>query len=80
MKEKMMPYMQGGAKGYIPPKGSAGSEARGEYSHKKNPRPVPMKGSSISAESEFGQNSDRMKMMGLKKEEAKKESLRGYGC
>ncbi len=79
-KDKMMPYMDKGSKGYVPPKGSAGGEAFGEYSYKKNPRPVPMKGSNISGESEFGQNADRSKMMSLKSEEAKKESLRGYGC
>jgi hypothetical protein len=79
-KEKMMPYMQGYNNGYIPPKGSAGSEARGEYSTKGNPRPVPKKGSSISAASEFGRNADREKVMRLKDEEAKKESLRGMGC
>lgn len=79
-KEKMMPYMTGYGKGYIPPKGNAGGEARGEYSYKKNPRPVPKKGSAISSDSEFGQNADRSKLMSLKDQQAKKESLRGYGC
>lgn len=79
-KEKMMPYMTGYSNGYIPPKGNAGSEARGEYSTKKNPRPVPRKGSQISSDSEFGRNSDREKIMRLKGEQAKKESLRGMGC
>lgn len=72
--------MEGGSKGYVPPKGSAGGEARGAFSYKKNPRPVPMKGSSISGESEFGQNADKEKVVRMKNEEAKKESLRGYGC
>lgn len=79
-KQKMMPYMQAYNNGYIPPKGSAGSEARGEYSSKGNPRPAPKKGSSISAASEFGRNSDREKIMGMKDKEAQKESLRGIGC
>lgn len=79
-KEKMMPYMQGSAAGYVPPKGNAGSEAKGEYSYKSNPRAVPKKGSSIASASEFGTNADRQKMMGLKDEQAKKESLRGKGC
>ena len=79
-KPKMMPYMQGYNNGYVPPKGSAGSEAFGEYSVKHNPRAVPKKGSSISSASEFGRNADREKMMRLKDEEARKESLRGMGC
>lgn len=80
VKPKMMPYMEGYNNGYIPPKGNAGSEARGEYSNKSNPRPIPKKGSSISSASEFGRNADREKMVRLKDEEAKKESLRGMGC
>jgi hypothetical protein len=79
-KEKMMPYMQGYNNGYIPPKGNAGSEARGQYSSKSNPRPVPKKGSSISSASEFGRNPDKQKIMGLKDRQAQKESLRGIGC
>lgn len=79
-KQKMMPYMTGYSNGYVPPKGSAGGEAFGEYSYKKNPRPVPMVGSQISSTSNFGQNSDRSKLMGLKDQQLKKESLRGYGC
>ena len=78
--KKMMPYMEGYSKGYMPPKGSAGGEAFGEYSYKKNPREVPKKGSEISGESNFGQNADRMKAMKLQREQAKNESLRGYGC
>jgi hypothetical protein len=78
-KEKMMPYMDGYNRGYIPPKGSAGGEAFGEWSYKTNPRTRPERGSQIGAASEFGQNADRMKLMSLKEEEMKKESLRGYG-
>ncbi len=79
-KQKMMPYMQGTGSGYIPPKGNAGSEGKGQYSTKGNPKPVPKKGSSIGAASEFGRNADREKIMRLKDEESKKESLRGMGC
>lgn len=79
-KEKMMPYMTGFNNGYVPPNGSAGGEAFGEYSYKGNPRKVPMKGSSIGAASNFGQNSDRMKAQKHMEEEKRKESLRGYGC
>lgn len=76
----MMPYMKGYSNGYKPPQGSAGGEAFGAFSTKGNPRPVPKKGSSISDESNFGKNADRSKVMRLKDEQAKKESLRGYGC
>lgn len=79
-KQKMMPYMEGYNNGYIPPRGSAGSEGVGLYSTKHNPRPIPKKGSHIGAASEFGRNADREKLMRLKDEEAKKESLRGMGC
>lgn len=79
-KQKMMPYMTAYSNGYVPPKGNAGSEARGEYSTKSNPRPTPKKGSSISAASEFGSNSDREKLMGMKDRQAQKEALRGKGC
>lgn len=79
-KEKMMPYMTSYGNGYIPPKGSAGSEARGEYSTRQNPRPVPKKGSTIGVDSNYGRNADRDKIMRLKQEEATKESLRGMGC
>jgi len=72
--------MQGYNNGYIPPKGSAGGEAFGQYATKGNPRPVPKKGSSIGASSNFGQNADREKMMRAKDEQAKNESLRGMGC
>lgn len=79
--KKMMPnmssYGNGENPGYRPPSGSAGAAARGVYSHKSNPLSVPMKGSQISAVSEYGNNADRRKMMSLKDEEARKESLRG---
>lgn len=78
---KMMPTMEtyGGQNnpGYQPPGGSAGSSAFGEYSHKSNPMSVPRKGSSIGPG--YG-NSDRMKAMRAKEEEAMKESLRGKPC
>lgn len=63
--------------GYKPPQGSAGRSAYGEYSHDKNPLAVPRKGSSIGPG--YG-NSDRMKIMAMKEEEARKESLRGQPC
>ena len=79
--KKMMPNMStyGGQEnaGYKPPSGSAGAKAFGEYSSKTNPLPGPKKGSSIGAE--YG-NSDRMKAMSHKDEQAKKENLRGMPC
>jgi len=78
---KMMPRMEtyGGQNnpGYQPPSGSAGASAFGEYTNKKNPMSVPKKGSDIGPG--YG-NSDRMKAMAAKEEEAKKESLRGMPC
>ena len=78
---KMMPRMEtyGGQNnpGYQPPSGSAGSAAFGEYTTKKNPLIVPKKGSEIGPG--YG-NSDRMKAMRAKDEEARKESLRGQPC
>ena len=78
---KMMPNMEtyGGQNnpGYKPPSGSAGASAKGEYSHKSNPMSVPKKGSSIGPG--YG-NSDRMKAMSMKDEQARKESLRGQPC
>lgn len=78
---KMMPRMEtyGGQNnpGYEPPGGSAGSSAFGEYSHKKNPMSVPKKGSQIGPG--YG-NSDRMKAMAHKEEQARKENLRGQPC
>jgi hypothetical protein len=79
--KQMMPRMEtyGGQNnpGYQPPQGSAGSSAFGEYSTKQNPMSVPKKGSSIGPG--YG-NSDRMKAMSAKEEEARKESLRGQPC
>lgn len=77
---KGMEYMEGSGKGYKPPTGSAGGEAKGKYSTESNPRSRPKRGSQIGTASEFGGNADRAKIMGLKDEQAKKESLRGYGC
>lgn len=78
---KMMPYMDtyGGQNnpGYKPPVGSAGASAFGKYSHKSNPLSVPKKGSQINEK--YG-NSDRMKVMKMQEEQAKKESLRGQPC
>lgn len=78
---KMMPRMDtyGGQNnpGYQPPDGSAGREAFGVYSTKSNPLSVPRKGSSIGPG--YG-NSDRMKAMKAKDEQARKESLRGMPC
>lgn len=75
---KMMPRMEtyGGQNnpGYQPPNGSAGAKAFGEYSTKSNPLSVPRKGSSIGPG--YG-NSDRMKAMTHKDEQARKENLRG---
>ncbi len=78
-RQKMM-NMTAYSNGYVPPKGSAGSAAFGEYSTKKNPMSVPKKGSAISSASEYGYNSDRAKAMSLKDQQMRKESLRGYGC
>lgn len=78
---KMMPRMEtyGGQNnpGYQPPSGSAGASAFGAYSTKQNPMSVPRKGSAIGPG--YG-NSDRMKAMSAKEEEARKESLRGQPC
>ena len=78
---KMMPRMDtyGGQNkpGYQPPSGSAGAKAFGEYSTKSNPMSVPQKGSSIGTG--YG-NSDHMKAMSAKDEQARKESLRGMPC
>jgi len=78
---KMMPNMNtyGGQEkpGYHPPTGNAGKGAKGEYSHNSNPMSVPKKGSQIPAG--YG-NSDRMKAMRNKDEQATKENLRGQPC
>lgn len=79
--KKMMPNMDtnGGQNnpGYKPPSGSAGAKAFGDHSSKTNPLSTPAKGSSIGPG--YG-NSDRMKAMSHKEEQAKKESLRGQPC
>ena len=82
VKRAGMEYMKGYSNGYKPPQGSAGGEARGEYSHRSNPRPVPRKGSSIMAAGDtYGhKNADRSKVMGMEKEQERREGLRGYGC
>ncbi len=79
--KQMMPHMEtyGGQNnpGYHPPQGSAGASAFGEYSTKNNPLSTPKKGSSIGPG--YG-NSDRMKAMAHKDEQARKENLRGMPC
>ncbi len=74
-----MSYMKGYGNGYKPPGGTAGGEAHGMFSHYKNPRPVPMRGSQIKSDSQYGMNADRQKMGYLQAHQAKYESLRGYG-
>lgn len=80
MAKQKMAYMTGYSNGYVPPKGSAGSAAHGEYSTKKNPMGVPRKGSSLPDGAEYGYNSDAQKVHNLTKAQSKKESLRGYAC
>lgn len=81
MAKQKMANMTGYSSGYVPPKGSAGVSAKGEYSSKSNPKAVPRKGSSIEGGMGDGYNSDRNKVMGLKKAQAMNESLRGQtGC
>lgn len=80
VKRAGMEYMKGYSNSYKPPSGSAGGEAFGEYSQRKNTRPVPKKGSSIMASGDYGNNSDRNKVMKMEKEQERAESLRGYGC
>jgi hypothetical protein len=80
MAKQKMVNMTAYSNGYVPPKGSAGAAAFGDHSHKKNPMSVPRKGSSLEGEAGFGYNADRTKVMGLKREQAMKESLRGYPC
>jgi hypothetical protein len=74
MMDRMETYGGQNNPGYKAPSGSAGASAFGEYSHKSNPLSVPSKGSSIGPG--YG-NSDRMKAMSHKDEQAKKEMLRG---
>lgn len=81
MAKQKMANMTGYSSGYVPPKGSAGVAAKGEYSHNKNPKSVPRKGSSLDGDMGYGYNSDRGKVMGLKKSQAMNENLRGQaGC
>lgn len=77
---KEMTYMKGYSNSYKPPSGSAGVEAKGEYSHKSNPRSVPKKGSALGSDSPYGMNADKSKVKGLQAEQRSAESLRGYGC
>lgn len=79
MAKQKMAYMTGYSTGYTPPKGSAGVEAIGEYSHKSNPKSVPRKGSSIDGDMGNGYNADRGKVMSLKNSQAMNENLRGKG-
>lgn len=79
VKRADMEYMKGYSNGYVPPKGSAGVAAKGEYSHSMNPKPVPKKGSAIGADAGYGRNADRAKIMALKNQQAMKENLRGQG-
>ena len=80
MAKQKMAYMTAYSNGYVPPKGSAGAAAYGDYSHKKNPMAVPKKGSMLPQGSEYGYNSDANKVYNLTKDQARKESLRGYAC
>lgn len=75
-----MEYMTGYNNGYVPPRGSAGSAAFGNYSSKSNPMSVPRKGSSIGTTSEFSNNADHNKVQSLKGQQAVRENLRGYSC
>lgn len=80
MAKQKMANMTGYGNGYSPPKGNAGSSAYGAYSTPSNPKSVPRKGSSIDS-SMGNQNSDRSKVMGLKRAQAMNENLRGKaGC
>jgi len=71
--------MKGYGSGYKPPGGSAGGEAKGNFSYNKNPRSIPKKGSSIGDYSAFGMNADRSKVKRLQNEQERNESLRGQG-
>lgn len=75
-----MANMTGYGSGYTPPKGNAGSAAKGMGSHPSNPMSVPKKGSSL-ASMDGSSNSDRNKVMSMKNAQAMNESLRGQaGC
>jgi hypothetical protein len=76
---KSMENMKGYGRGYKPPSGSAGGEAKGAFSHSKNPRPVPKKGSNIRME-QYGMNADKSKVKRLQSEQERNEAMRGYGC
>lgn len=81
MAKQKMANMTAYNNGYVPPKGSAGAAAKGEYSHDKNPMGVPRKGSSLEGNMAYGQNADREKVMGMKRSQAMNENLRGQtGC
>lgn len=81
MAKQKMANMTGYNDGYVPPKGSAGVAAKGDYSHTSNPKSVPRKGSSLEGDMGYGNNSDRSKVMGLKNSQAMNEKLRGQvGC
>ncbi len=81
MAKQKMANMTGYSSGYVPPKGSAGVAAKGDYSYRRNPKSVPRKGSSIDGDMGDGYNSDRGKVMGLKRAQAMNEKLRGQaGC
>lgn len=81
MAKQKMANMTAYNNGYTPPKGSAGSEAKGEFSTSRNPRSVPRKGSSLDGDMGDRYNADRGKVMGLKRSQAMNETLRGEpGC
>jgi hypothetical protein len=81
MAKQKMANMTGYSNGYTPPKGNAGAAAKGNYSHNRNPMGVPRKGSSIDGDMGYGYNSDRGKVMSMKKSQAMNENLRGQaGC
>ncbi len=80
MAKQKMANMTAYNNGYVPPRGSAGKAAFGEYSTKKNPMSVPKKGSALMGVSEFGSNADHMKVKNLTTEQMRDESLRGYAC
>lgn len=80
MAKQKMTNMTAYNNGYVPPRGSAGAAAYGEYSTRKNPMSVPRKGSSLPDGAEYGYNSDAQKVHNLTRAESAKESLRGYAC
>lgn len=80
MAKQKMTNMTAYDNGYVPPRGSAGRAAFGEYSHKRNPMGVPKKGSALDGTGEFADNADHNKVMRLKDEQERKENLRGYAC